>query len=84
LPRGNRADARHSIGLTRVRDRVRRVWGGGDQHDVDLVVLDEIVGDSRCGRIGRLAVLDDDLNWMVNTADDDAFGKDWLQGVDDE
>jgi len=77
LPGGDAGDAGDAVGLALVGHRVGRLRGGGDQHQVDLVGVDQVAGD-RGGPVGvGLAVLGDDLDRVALAADGQAA----LQGL---
>jgi hypothetical protein len=77
LPGGDAGDAGDAVGLALVGHWVGRLWGGGDQHQVDLVGVDEVAGDGG-GPVGvGLAVLGDDLHRVGGAADHQAA----LQGL---
>ena len=72
LPRRHGGDARHLLDLALRADRVGGLGRRGDQHQVDLVADDQLLGDLG-GAVGiGLAVLDDHLDRTRGVADLDA------------
>ena len=84
LPRRDGGDARHLLDLALGRDRVRGLGRRCDQHQIDLVLDDQILRDfGGAVRIG-LAVLHDDLDRHGGVADLDAGLGRFLEIGDDE
>ena len=74
LPGHHRGDAGNARRFARVGNRVHGLRCGGREHEVDLLSLDQLVGDLRSHRGRRLPVAVDDLDQVVGTADRQPFG----------
>ena len=84
LPRRHRRDAGHLLDLALGGDRVGGLGRRGDQHQVDLVVDDQLLGDRRGAvRVG-LAVLDRHLDRIGLAADFQAVLDRRQEALDDE
>jgi len=84
LPWRHGGDAGHFLDLALGRDRVRGLRRRGDQHQIDLVLDDQILCDfGGAVRIG-LTVLHDDLDRHGGIADLDASLRRFLEIGDDE
>src|SRR5581483_9613317 len=83
LPRIDRADERDARRLGGVRRRVDDLRGRRREQEVDVVAVDERARDLRRGRRARLAVLVDDLDRVVLSADGQALGEALLRKPDD-
>jgi hypothetical protein len=84
LPWRHGRNARHLLDLALRRNRVGSLGRRGHQHQVDLVLHDQILCDLS-GAVGiRLAVLDDDFHRNVGAAELDAGLGGFLEIRDDE
>ncbi len=82
LPRIVRRNARNAGELALVGHRIDRVRRRRRGHQVDFVVVDELRRHFRRAVRVRLAVLGDDLDVILLTADRDAVGQHLLHAVD--
>ena len=83
LPRHDARNARQLVELARIAHRIRGLRCACGEHQRDLVLEDQVVGDLACAvRVG-LAVLQHDLHRVLLAADADAVLEGRLHLVDD-
>ena len=84
LPRRQRRQARHAVGLALVGDGVDHLRRRDRDHHVDAVLEDQRAGLRRRGVGVRLDVLDDELDRVRLVAEHDAVGDQGLDAGHDE